>query len=107
MNPTLNASKNNIEINIKNCDQSPGLNARKIWQQLFRCVKAWEWTDLDSFLCDLKIFENHLVDKYQTEFYWVYDPSGYTDVSNTPYTHKQGVFHITVIYDVKIIIERL
>lgn len=47
-------------INIAHCDQSPGLNARKIWEALFRLVHAEKFESFDSFLCDLRSFEGLL-----------------------------------------------
>lgn len=65
----------------------PGLAARKIWEVLFRLTDAYKWESLDSFLCDLKIFENEVQRTYAkldniNTFYWYYDQSGYTYITD-------------------------
>lgn len=88
-----------IIINQQTDDTSPGLAARKIWKELFKTTKAWEWEDIDSFLCDLKIFENIVqalmvnVEEKKV-FYWTWDKSGYTEVID--YRPPRLFFMITV-----------
>ncbi len=72
-----------IVIDTCRCDP-PALNARKIWEALFREVEAWKFKSLDSFLCDYDCFKNALEQmnfEPSITFYWEYDEgmSGYTN----------------------------
>lgn len=68
-------------------NSDPGLCARKIWAYLARQVDIYEWEGedaLDSFLCDLKIFEKYIREGMERiELWWDCDTeSGYTDLVN-------------------------
>lgn len=58
-----------IEIDIRFSSHDPGLLARKIWQGLFNIIleRKLPLTNLDSFLCDLKLFEHYIS---KGVFYW-------------------------------------
>lgn len=81
---------------------SHGLYARRIWEALLKKTKAWEWKSLDSFLCDLKSFEN-MLDNYYKEFYWEYNENkkGYTNVlafnRKIYVTYKINIFKNSIV----------
>jgi hypothetical protein len=91
------------DIDILTDMYSPGLYARKIWEALFRRVHAREWRSLDSFLCDLRIFEQLIKDRRDpVTFYWEYGNNGYTQVLDAPDIWSDGnkTFQITVDHPV-------
>lgn len=97
-------SDNKYEIDMDHCDQSSGLIARKIWQELFKVYKEeCDLNHMDSFLCDINIFTK-IVDEAKknyspTRFMWEAD-GWYTDVnvcdkfSNPNYVSYHKVFMI-------------
>ena len=90
-----------IVIDISRSTNSPSLHARMVWEKLFRITQAERFANLDSFLCDLKIFEHLLAEDLSSKpkiFYWEYDShnySGYTEVMEYDITHRT-VYKITV-----------
>lgn len=75
-------------IDVSHCDQSPGLNARKVWQWLFRNTEIGKAQNLDSFLCDLDIFKSHF--SRHKPLWWELGSGGYTFVHDfeMPDTYK-------------------
>lgn len=79
------------QINIRTAMYSESLFARKLWEKLFRLVHAETFASLDSFLCDLAIFQRLLVS--EKPFFWTYDSrSGYTNV--TEFDPKEPCYKI-------------
>lgn len=74
-------SNRQIVIDTRHCDQSPGLNARKIWQQLFNIYRycGGDLNDLDWLICDLytitKFFQDwkRFDEKTRPDFYWSFN----------------------------------
>lgn len=86
----ITSDKKQAVIDITHCDQSPSLNARKIWEALFRLVHAENFTSFDSFLCDLRTFETLLKsatysstdDEPDCTIYWEWSKDGrWTDTT--------------------------
>jgi hypothetical protein len=80
------------KIDLSHRSRHPSFIARLIWQDLFNYYveQNGNLKDMDSFLCDLSIFE-HFIEKRQEKIYWNCDPeSGYTDVQEyaEPYKHN-------------------
>jgi hypothetical protein len=85
------------EVNIRSCDQSPGLNARKTWALLYPDFLAsfmgapLQIHDWDSFLCDLKGFAHYYEKGVNTLFWELGRGNGYTELKDSyfpNYTHK-------------------
>lgn len=95
-NTTL-VAPNKWVIDTRFCDQGPELNARKIWETLYRITSAMNFTEYGDFLCDLKWFENVLKGEWKKDcfdqeantytMYWRYydsDNSTMTFTSSYP-----------------------
>jgi hypothetical protein len=94
-------------IDIRYSDHNPGLLARKIWEKLFRLTKAENFQSLDSFLCDLKLFEKEIeydldrIYESQVSYYWSYDRSnsGWTNIQNYHDGFHYDTYKITITKD--------
>lgn len=80
----FNRDESEYIINMKSCDKSPGLIARKIWQVLFTISNAADtFQSLDSFLCDLGILTRYIEGSKGNNLtlYWnYYVPLGHTNL---------------------------
>jgi hypothetical protein len=87
------------EVNLRSCDQSPGLNARKTLGLLYPFFiatfqgKTPEVHELDSFFCDLYSF-TRLYEERRYEIYWEVGHYGYTNISTF---QVPGAYKITLI----------
>lgn len=87
--------------------------ARQTWERLFRIVHAEDFRELNSFLVDLRLFEEHW-DKCICEpvpFWWVWDDYGSTRFYETErdaafdlaYERHKNCFKVTLTNDAIII----
>lgn len=99
-------SDNKYEVDMDHCNQSSGLIARKMWQELFKVYKEeCDLNNMDSFLCDINIFTK-IIDESKkndssSKFLW--EANGwYTDVSTFDmFSNPNYVSY----YDISIVIE--
>lgn len=79
-----------ITIDLKHRSYAPSLYSRLLWQKLFNIYHehSGNLTALDSFLCDLHLFESWFNQHKAGIIYWSVDfESGYTDLSTYPQHH--------------------
>lgn len=85
-------------IDIRSSSRDAKYLARLIWQALFRELKAHEWKNLDSLLCDLYIFADYIDHRiFLFYFEWCNNKTGWTETRLHPESYEY--YSIEILHD--------